>query len=85
MGTSDGITVQANRRAISVKDLQWADVVMVMEDKHRKRLLADFPDIARFNPIHVLDIPDDYRFMDSELVNLVHTAAEPLIDAMRNN
>ena len=72
-------------QTISLKDLQWADVVLVMEDKHRKRLLTDFPDGDRFKPIHVLDIPDDYRFMDPELVNLIRTAAEPLIDAMLNN
>ena len=58
---------------------------MAMEDKHRKRLLADFPDIARFKPIYVLDIPDNYRLMDPELVNLIRTAADPLIDAIRNN
>jgi len=32
--------------------------------------------------VHVLDIPDDYQFMDDELVDLIWSAAEPIIAAM---
>lgn len=67
---------------ISSVDVAWADVIFVMEQKHRTRILADFPNAARFKPIHVLDIPDDYRFMDPELVELVHTACDTILDAM---
>ena len=35
-----------------------------MEQKHRNRLLADFPDLTKFLTIHVLDIPDDYGYLD---------------------
>ena len=30
--------------------------------------------------VRVLDIPDDYQFMDDELVVLIRTAAEPIIE-----
>jgi predicted protein tyrosine phosphatase len=39
-----------------------------MEDKHRARLLAEFTVTIARKPIHVLDIPDEYQFMDPELV-----------------
>ena len=53
---------------------------MVMEDKHRHRLLADYPGETKFLPIEVLHIPDDYQFMDPELVELVRVSAEPFIE-----
>ena len=50
-----------------------------MEDKHRQRILADFPGETKFKPIHVLDIPDEYQFMDDELAWLIRSAVEPII------
>ncbi|WP_404308520.1 low molecular weight protein tyrosine phosphatase family protein [Neorhodopirellula lusitana] len=66
-------------RSISAKDLAWASLVLVMENKHRNRLLADFPGQTKFLEMHVLDIPDDYQFMDTELVELIRSATEPII------
>lgn len=53
-----------------------------MEDKHRKRILASFPNELRFKPIRVLDIPDDYRFMELDLLRLICSAANPIINTM---
>ena len=44
-----------------------------MEKKHRDRLLAKFPALTRYKTIHVLDIPDEYKFMDPELVVALET------------
>ncbi len=74
-------TARAARQTIQVGDLVWADLVLVMEDKHRQRLRADFSRETQFLPVEVLDIPDEYTFMDPELVELVRVAADPLIDA----
>ena len=76
-------TTRSAVKTITAGDLAWTDVVMVMEEKHRRRILADFPDASRFKPIHVLDIPDDYRFMELDLVNLICAAADPIIDELR--
>jgi predicted protein tyrosine phosphatase len=67
-------------RTIRENDLIWADLVLVMEQKHRSRLLASFPDLTKFLTIHVLDIPDDYGYMDDDLVQLLRFAADPIID-----
>ncbi len=61
-------TAKSAVQTIRSDDIIWADVILVMEDKHRRRILADFPGESRFKPMHVLDIPDDYQFMDDELV-----------------
>ncbi len=73
-------TAGAAKQTIRATDLAWADLVLVMEDKHRSRLLANYPGETRFLPIEVLHIPDDYQFMDPDLVELVRAAAEPIID-----
>lgn len=76
-------TSRAAVRTIGENDLAWADLVLVMEQKHRGRLLADFPDRTKFLTIQVLDIPDDYRYMDAELVQLLRIAADHFIEDFR--
>ncbi len=52
-----------------------------MEEKHAERIRAGFRQELRYKALHVLDIPDEYRFMDSELVALFETVAGPIIRA----
>jgi len=73
-GTSSGA-----RHPVSAADLAWADVVVAMEDKHRARLLADFRALLAHKPVHVLDIPDDYKFMDPDLVELLRAPVAALL------
>ncbi len=73
-GTSAGA-----RRVVSAADLAWADVVLVMEDKHRSRLIAEYRQLLQHKPLHVLDIPDDYKYMDPDLVQLL---GDPVADLL---
>lgn len=50
-----------------------------MEEKHLSRLRADFRGESTHKAIHILDIPDDYQFMDPELVDLIRFAVEPMV------
>jgi predicted protein tyrosine phosphatase len=79
MSTRSAGTSPNARRTISEDDLRWAEVVMVMENKHRDRIAAAFPRLVERLPIHVLDIPDEYRYMDPELVELLELIVEPLL------
>ena len=72
-------TSASARRVVSEADLAWAHVVLVMEDKHRSRLLAEHGQLLRGKPLHVLDIPDEYRYMDPELVDLL---VDPVADLL---
>ncbi len=56
------------RRKVSADDILWVDVIFVMEEKHRSRLVAEFSRLLDGKTIHVLDIPDEYKYMDPELV-----------------
>ena len=60
--------------------LQWADIVFVMEDVHRNRLLEKFPDLASNRRIVSLGIPDRYEYMDPQLVRLLRTRVAKALD-----
>ena len=67
---SAGISPKA-RRIVSAKDVQWADIIFVMEQKHKNRLKAQFTRLLTYKDIHVLDIPDEYQYMDEELIEIM--------------
>ena len=65
-----GLRTSASRR-ISSNDVRWADVIFVMEPEHKRELLRQFREETKGHRIVVLDIPDEYEFMDPELVELI--------------
>src|SRR6185436_16342316 len=67
------------RHPVSIEDVRWAEVIVVMEEKHRARLLAAFRHALDGKPLHVLDIRDDYRAMDPELVEELRVAVGALL------
>ncbi|TQV74359.1 low molecular weight protein tyrosine phosphatase family protein [Denitrobaculum tricleocarpae] len=67
------------RRRMTLVDIRWADLILVMEEKHKSRIRAEFRDEVRFKALHVLDIPDDYAFMDPELVEIIREKTAPMI------
>ncbi len=52
--------------------LEWADVVFVMEKARRSKLTIRFKRYLKNARVICLDIPDDYGFMQPELVQLLH-------------
>jgi predicted protein tyrosine phosphatase len=68
------------RRTVSADDIAWADVILVMEEKHKSRLKAQFGRLLSGAAMHVLDIPDDYKYMDPELVEQLETAVNGLLE-----
>ncbi len=76
-------TARSAKRQVTNTDLKWADVVFVMEDKHKKRLMSDFPGEMRYKEIHVLGIPDDYQYMDPELIEILTNSIDPVLRTAR--
>ena len=54
----------------------WADVIFVMEKTHRAKLSKHFKRHLKARVI-CLDIPDNYAFMDPDLVALVQARVGP--------
>ena len=59
--------------------LEWADIVFVMEEGHRKFISEKFPKEYLKKKIINLDIPDMYYFMNEELVKVLKEKVETLI------
>lgn len=51
--------------------VSWADIIVVMEKQHRAKLQRKFRSALRGQRVICLDIPDDYAFMQPELVELL--------------
>ena len=67
------------KHSILAKDIQWADIILVMEKKHKNRIVANFRRLLEYKIIHVLDIPDDYKYMDPLLVSHLDDVMKPLL------
>lgn len=78
---SAGVRADAKRR-IAEKDLRWADVIFVMEREHKLAITTRFDDVSDLTlpPIDVLNIPDDFEFMDPVLIEMLKTMLDPEID-----
>jgi predicted protein tyrosine phosphatase len=56
---------------VTPASLGEADIIFVMEKIHRTRLMQKFKNHLKGKRVICLDIPDDYDFMDEELVRLL--------------
>ncbi len=79
LSVRSGGTSRNARHSVSEADILWADMVCVMEDKHASQLKASFRELLQGKPLHVLDIPDDYRHIDPELVELLRGGVAALL------
>lgn len=72
-------TEPSARIGVTAKLIGWADIIFVMEKKHRERLNEKFNDLLLDKKLIVLDIPDEYQYMDEELILSLQLAVTPYI------
>ena len=51
--------------------VEWADTIIVMEKHHRNRVSKKFREQLKGKHLVVLGIPDEYEYMQPELVSLL--------------
>ena len=51
--------------------LEWADLIFVMERSHTQKLARDYKPHLLGKRVVCLNIPDNYKFMDSALIQLL--------------
>jgi len=73
-GTSPSARIKVNQ-----KHIDWAQLIFVMEKKHRQLIVQKFGDSLDMQKVIVLDIPDDYRYMDEELIEELRTKVAPYL------
>jgi predicted protein tyrosine phosphatase len=67
-GISNGADV-----LLSAEQVEWADIIFVMEKTHRNKLNRKFRSSLNGKRVVCLDIPDDYEFMDPALVRILES------------
>jgi predicted protein tyrosine phosphatase len=65
-GTAEGARVKVTEGLLG-----WADVVVVMEKRHKERLQEKFPESFDSTRCRCLFIADEYDFMEESLVTLL--------------
>lgn len=75
---SAGLNKDAEVR-ISEEQVEWADLILVMEKSHQKKLNGMFGKMLADKKVVVLNIPDDYGYMDPTLIVMLKHRCSPHI------
>jgi len=68
------------RIRVTEKLVNWADLIFVMEKKHKTRLENKFGSLLDSKEVITLDIQDDYKYMDPELIEILKTSVIPYLE-----
>ncbi|WP_447640867.1 MULTISPECIES: low molecular weight protein tyrosine phosphatase family protein [Chitinophagaceae] len=64
---------------VSSKLVLWADLIFVMEKKHKLRLMDMFSVEVKNKKIIILDIEDEYEYMNPELIDMIKISVDPYL------
>lgn len=65
------------RIKVTEKLLEWAELIFVMEKRHKQRLEEKFYVALQNKEIIILNIEDNYQYMDPELIESLRISVEP--------
>ena len=68
------------RIKVTGKLISWSNLIFVMEKRHRDRLKEKFGSVTDTKEIIILDIQDDYKYMDPELIEILQTSVSPYLE-----
>lgn len=81
---SAGIEPSA-RIKLTAKLIAWADIIFAMEKRHKQRMMENFASETEGKEIVVLNIPDEYQYMDEELVESIKLSVSPYLDDVQKS
>lgn len=73
-GTENEARIRVNEKLIL-----WADLIFVMEKRHKQRLHDKFGSLLANKRLVILHIDDNYKYMDEELVDVLRTSVMPYL------
>lgn len=76
-------TDRAARIRLNANHVRWAEVIFVMEDKHKSRLIRHFRPQLKEQEIIVLDIPDEYQYLDPDLIDILEQSVHYYLEEER--
>jgi predicted protein tyrosine phosphatase len=74
-GTSDKARIKLTGNLIN-----WADHIFVMEKRHAEIIRQKHPDLVVDRSINILNISDDYQYMDPELIEVLESRLAEYLD-----
>jgi predicted protein tyrosine phosphatase len=74
-GTSDSARIK-----ITAGLINWADRIFVMEKRHSAIIQRNYPDAIEGKSMVVLHIPDDYQYLDQELIEILESKLSEYIE-----
>ncbi len=72
-------TEPAAKKRLTAKDIVWADIIFAMEKKHKQRIVSNFPMESKDKNIIILEIEDEYEYMDEELVDMIRRSVDSFL------
>ncbi|MGF7080017.1 protein tyrosine phosphatase [Mucilaginibacter sp. UYCu711] len=79
---SAGLSPKSDRK-ISENDLNWANLVLVMETDHRAKIKEIYRHF-QLPKIEVLNIPDEYEYLDEELIQIINEKTNDILKLKYN-
>lgn len=73
-------TEQNARIRVNEGHIGWADLIFVMEKRHKERLEDKFPAALTGKKLICLHIDNDYQFMDRNLQDVLRERLKPYIE-----
>lgn len=74
-GTEPGARIK-----VTAGHIGWADIVFAMEKKHVRRLREKFAGELTGKRLICLNLPDEYEFMQPELIELLESSVIPHLE-----
>lgn len=74
-GTEENARIKVNEGHVG-----WADLIFAMEKKHVRRLQDRFSHALMNKKVICLHIPDDYAYMDEDLIGLLQSGVSEYIE-----
>jgi predicted protein tyrosine phosphatase len=74
-GTEEGARIR-----VTAGHIGWADIIFVMEKRHRSRLEQKFRQEIAKKRVICLYIPDDYEYMEDALIDRLRGGVAPHVD-----
>jgi len=66
--------------SLGLEDVLWADFIFVMEQIHKRKLRKRFKEYLTNQKLICLGIPDNYDYMDPELIQLFRKGVPQFIE-----
>jgi predicted protein tyrosine phosphatase len=74
------VGTQPNARIVITEGhIGWADLIFVMEKSHLNRIRERFPDALEDKKVIALHIPDEYEYMEEDLLDELRAKLAPYI------